>query len=103
MSGGVEASNGTDAGPPTSYGRELLIMGIEEKLPAEVLLTTVEGIVGYFRKASPRPEMLLDAILKLHKKIQSEKLGVNKRNLLEEQERLALQGTPTSEMKGLLR
>jgi NADH-quinone oxidoreductase subunit B len=192
------------------FGRELLItMGIEEKLPAGVLLTTVEGVVGYFRKASlwpatfglaccamemmttggpvydtarfgmevfrasprqadlmivagrvsqkmapvlrqiydqmaepkwvlsmgvcassggmfnnyaivqgvdhvvpvdiylpgcpPRPEMLLDAILKLHKKIQNEKLGVNKTRLLEEQERLAMASAATSEMKGLLR
>ena len=27
-------------------------MGIEEKLPSGVLLTTVEGVAGYFRKAS---------------------------------------------------
>jgi len=27
-------------------------MGIEEKLPSGVLLSTVEGLVGYFRKAS---------------------------------------------------
>ena len=27
-------------------------MGIEEKLPSGVLLTTVEGLAGYFRKAS---------------------------------------------------
>ncbi len=219
MSGGVEVSNGTESSdgarerPPRfdrSYGRELAItMGIEEKLPSGVLLTTVEGIVGYFRKASlwpatfglaccamemmttggpvydtarfgmevfrasprqadlmivagrvsqkmapvlrqiydqmgdpkwvlsmgvcassggmfnnyaivqgvnhvvpvdiylpgcpPRPEMLLDAILKLHHKIQTEKLGAHKAALLAEQERLALESPSTSEMKGLLR
>ena len=27
-------------------------MGLEEKLPSGVLLTTVEGLAGYFRKAS---------------------------------------------------
>ena len=27
-------------------------MGIEEKLPSGVLLTTVEGVAGYMRKAS---------------------------------------------------
>ncbi|HNM96651.1 MAG TPA: NADH-quinone oxidoreductase subunit NuoB, partial [Marmoricola sp.] len=27
-------------------------MGIEEKLPSGVLLTTVEGVAGYFRQAS---------------------------------------------------
>jgi NADH-quinone oxidoreductase subunit B len=30
-------------------------MGIEEKLPSGVLLSTVEGLVGYFRKASVWP------------------------------------------------
>jgi NADH-quinone oxidoreductase subunit B len=30
-------------------------MGIEEKLPSGVLLTTVEGLAGYFRKASLWP------------------------------------------------
>jgi NADH-quinone oxidoreductase subunit B len=30
-------------------------MGIEEKLPSGVLLSTVEGLVGYFRKASMWP------------------------------------------------
>ena len=27
-------------------------MGLEEKLPSGVLLTTVEGVAGYMRKAS---------------------------------------------------
>ena len=27
-------------------------MGLEEKLPSGVLLTTVEDVAGYFRKAS---------------------------------------------------
>ncbi len=30
-------------------------MGLEEKLPSGVLLTTVEGVAGYFRKASLWP------------------------------------------------
>src|ERR1700752_5372206 len=30
-------------------------MGIEEKLPSGVLMTTVEGVAGYMRKASFRP------------------------------------------------
>ena len=30
-------------------------MGLEEKLPSGVLLSTVEGVVGYFRKASLWP------------------------------------------------
>ncbi len=35
-----------------SRGNGLDLMGIEEKLPSGVLLSTVEGLAGYFRKAS---------------------------------------------------
>src|SRR2546430_15557627 len=51
----------------------------------------------------PRPEMLLDAIIKLHQKIQSEKLGVNREQAAREAEEAALKAVPTIEMKGLLR
>jgi NADH-quinone oxidoreductase subunit B len=47
--------------------------------------------------------MLIDAILKLHKQVQSTKLGVNRLNQIEEQETVALNELPTSAMKGLLR
>src|SRR6476659_6663755 len=161
-------------------------MGIEEKLPSGVLLTTVEGVAGYMRKASfwpatfglaccasprqadlmivagrvsqkmapvlrqiydqmaepkyvlamgvcassggmfnnyavvqgvdhvvpvdmylpgcpPRPEMLIDAILKLHDQVQNKKLGSNARREIVANETDALQALPTSQMKGLLR
>jgi NADH-quinone oxidoreductase subunit B len=153
-------------------------MGIEEKLPSGVLLSTVEGLVGYMRKNSlwpatfglaccaiemmatgagrydlarfgmevfrasprqaamgvcassggmfnnyaivqgvdhvvpvdmylpgcpPRPEMLMDAILKLHDKIQVEKLGAHRVADETEAEQLALAATPSSQMRGLLR
>jgi NADH:ubiquinone oxidoreductase subunit B-like Fe-S oxidoreductase len=66
------------------------------------LLTTVEKVVGYARKSSvwpgtfglpgcpPRPEMLLDSILKLHDKIQNMKLGANREAEIEEQEQARL-------------
>jgi NADH-quinone oxidoreductase subunit B len=47
--------------------------------------------------------MLIDAILKLHKQVQSTKLGVNRTAQIEEQETAALSAPPTSSMKGLLR
>jgi NADH-quinone oxidoreductase subunit B len=177
-------------------------MGIEEKLPSGVLLTTVEGVAGYFRKASfwpatfglmtsggprydlarygmevfrasprqadlmivagrvsqkmapvlrqiydqmaepkwvlamgvcassggmfnnyaivqgvdhvvpvdmylpgcpPRPEMLIDAILKLHDQVQGTKLGSNRQAEITELETEALNALPTSEMRGMLR
>ncbi len=47
--------------------------------------------------------MLIDAVLKLHAKVQAEKLGVNRVAQIAELEQVALLATPTSAMKGLMR
>jgi NADH-quinone oxidoreductase subunit B len=47
--------------------------------------------------------MLIDAILKLHDKIQDTKLGPNRKAEIIELEALALAAPSTLEMKGLLR
>ncbi len=47
--------------------------------------------------------MLIDAILKLHEKIQHAKLGANRRDEIADAETGALDALPTSDMKGLLR
>ena len=70
-------------------------MGLEEKLPSGVLLTTVEGVAGYMRKASFWPATF--------GQVQHTKLGVNRANEVAELETAALRALPTSEMKGLLR
>ena len=57
----------------------------------------------YLPGCPPRPEMLIDAILKLHDQVQEGKLGVNRHAQIEERENAALAALPTSEMKGLLR
>jgi NADH-quinone oxidoreductase subunit B len=57
----------------------------------------------YLPGCPPRPEMLIDAILKLHDQVQHAKLGANRRAEIEELEGAALKALPTSEMKGLLR
>jgi NADH-quinone oxidoreductase subunit B len=57
----------------------------------------------YLPGCPPRPEMLIDAILKLHEQVQSTKLGPNRSKQIVEQETAALSATPTSAMKGLLR
>src|SRR5689334_16754007 len=128
-------------------------MGIEEKLPSGVLLTTVEGVAGYVSQkmapvlrqiydqmpnpkwvlamgvcassggmfnnyavvqgvdhvvpvdmylpgCPPRPEMLIDAILKLHDQVQQTKLGPNRAQEIVELEAAALTALPTSDMKG---
>jgi NADH-quinone oxidoreductase subunit B len=57
----------------------------------------------YLPGCPPRPEMLIDAILKLHDNIQHGKLGANRVAQIEELELQALEATPTSAMKGLMR
>ena len=57
----------------------------------------------YLPGCPPRPEMLIDAILKLHDQVQQTKLGANRRDEVAELETAALRALPTSEMKGLLR
>ena len=56
----------------------------------------------YLPGCPPRPEMLMDAILKLHTKIGDEKLGVQQVREELAREREALLASPTSQMKGLL-
>ena len=57
----------------------------------------------YLPGCPPRPEMLIDAILKLHDQVQTTKFGANRAAQIEELENAALKALPTSEMKGLLR
>src|SRR3546814_7924789 len=47
----------------------------------------------------PRPEMLLNAILELHKKIQQMPLGVNREQVRAAAEAAALASTPTIDLK----
>jgi NADH-quinone oxidoreductase subunit B len=57
----------------------------------------------YLPGCPPRPEMLIDAILKLHDQVQNTKLGVNRLAEIEAKEDTALKALPTSQMRGLLR
>jgi len=57
----------------------------------------------YLPGCPPRPEMLIDAILKLHDQVQTKKLGANRRAEVEQLETAALNALPTSEMRGQLR
>jgi NADH-quinone oxidoreductase subunit B len=57
----------------------------------------------YLPGCPPRPEMLIDAILKLHDQVQHTKLGANARREIVANETDALNALPTSQMKGLLR
>ena len=75
------------------FNNYAIVQGVDHIVPVDI----------YLPGCPPRPEMLLDAILKLHKKVQDTKLGVNRENEITELEEVALLAQPTSAMKGLLR
>ena len=74
------------------FNNYAIVQGVDHVVPVDM----------YLPGCPPRPEMLIDAVLKLHEQVRSTKLGVNRRNQIEEQETVALSALPTSHMKGLL-
>jgi NADH-quinone oxidoreductase subunit B len=87
ISMGVCASSGG------MFNNYAIVQGVDHIVPVDI----------YLPGCPPRPEMLMDAILKLHHKIQHEKLGVNREQAAREAEEAALKALPLIEMKGLLR
>lgn len=75
------------------FNNYAIVQGVDHVVPVDI----------YLPGCPPRPEMLLNAILKLHEKIQEMPLGVNRDEAIWAAERAALQATPTIQMKGLLR
>ena len=87
ISMGVCASSGG------MFNNYAIVQGVDHIVPVDI----------YLPGCPPRPEMLMDAILKLHAKIREEKLGVNREQAAREAEEAALNAVPTIELKGLLR
>lgn len=87
ISMGVCASSGG------MFNNYAIVQGVDHIVPVDI----------YLPGCPPRPEMLIDAILKLHQKIQGSKLGVNAEEAAREAEEAALKALPLIEMKGLLR
>ena len=87
MAMGVCASSGG------MFNNYAIVQGVDHVVPVDM----------YLPGCPPRPEMLIDAILKLHDQVQDTKLGANRRAQIEELENSALKALPTSEMRGLLR
>ena len=75
------------------FNNYAVVQGVDHVVPVDM----------YLPGCPPRPEMLIDAILKLHDQVQATKLGANRKNEIAELETAALRALPTSEMKGLLR
>ncbi len=87
LSMGVCASSGG------MFNNYAIVQGVDHVVPVDI----------YLPGCPPRPEMLIDAILKLHDQIQHTPLGVNAERAAQQREELALAALPTSHLKGLLR
>jgi len=75
------------------FNNYAIVQGVDHVVPVDM----------YLPGCPPRPEMLLDSILKLHDKIQHSKLGSQRAADNREREAGALEAEPTSQMTGLLR
>ena len=75
------------------FNNYAVVQGVDHVVPVDM----------YLPGCPPRPEMLIDAILKLHDRVQAGKLGANRKAQMLELETEALNAPSTSEMKGLLR
>jgi NADH-quinone oxidoreductase subunit B len=74
------------------FNNYAIVQGVDHVVPVDM----------YLPGCPPRPEMLIDSILKLHDKIQHSKLGANRLAEIQEQETAAMLAVPTSEQRGLL-
>jgi NADH-quinone oxidoreductase subunit B len=66
------------------FNNYAIVQGVDHLVPVDI----------YLPGCPPRPEMLLDAILKLHDKIQNMKLGANREAEIEELEQARLRRLP---------
>ena len=74
------------------FNNYAIVQGVDHVVPVDI----------YLPGCPPRPEMLMDAILKLHTSIYDEKLGPNREAVIKSVEGAALNALPTHQMKGLL-
>jgi len=86
-------SMGACASSGGMFNNYAIVQGVDHVVPVDI----------YLPGCPPRPEQLMDAILKLHEQIKNEKLGAQRVEWQRELEASALTAIPTSDMKGLLR
>jgi NADH-quinone oxidoreductase subunit B len=66
------------------FNNYAVVQGVDHILPVDI----------YLPGCPPRPEMLMDAVLKLHDKIHDTRLGANRDREITEQERAGLRLNP---------
>ena len=74
------------------FNNYAIVQGVDHVVPVDI----------YLPGCPPRPEMLMNAILKLHEEIGNAKLGVNRERVIKEVEAAALAAQPTQKLLGLL-
>jgi len=75
------------------FNNYAIVQGVDHVVPVDM----------YLPGCPPRPEMLIDAIFKIHDRVQHGNLGSDKQREIEQNESEALNAAPTSAMKGLMR
>ena len=75
------------------FNNYAVVQGVDHVVPVDM----------YLPGCPPRPEMLIDAILKLHDDIQHGRLGVNRRDEIKANEERMLRQLPLIDDTGLLR
>ena len=74
------------------FNNYAIVQGVDHIVPVDI----------YLPGCPPRPEMLLNAIIKLHEQIESMPLGANRVAAARAAEQAARAAVPTHQMKGLL-
>ena len=74
------------------FNNYAIVQGVDHIVPVDI----------YLPGCPPRPEMLMDAIIKLHEQISNRKLGANREAIIKEVEAAALAAMPLHAHKGLL-
>ena len=86
-------SMGACASSGGMFNNYAIVQGVDHIVPVDI----------YLPGCPPRPEMLMDAIIKLHEQISDTKLGVNREAIIREVEAAALASKPTFQIQGLLK
>ena len=85
-------SMGACASSGGMFNNYAIVHGVDHIVPVDI----------YLPGCPPRPEMLMDAIIKLHEQISNRKLGANREAIIKEVEAAALAAMPLHSHKGLL-